>query len=405
MQFSYRLFMSPETEAAPQLTTDATILATMAKSATLVEPGGTFSGQDIQLEPPTQTAQATPPVEKSQEPARQVQQAVQESTPSTKQETPAASAPPNQAKPAAEPTYSWQDVLKQQPVTEVLKALGLDDATVKFMNGRKGIDPKLQSLISHYEAKGDVKPFLEALTVDVKNMSDQDVMRRHLQAKYSNLSPEEFEELYRDEVIDRYKLDPDMYDEKARKLGMIRLKADAYEPRTAMDARYQELLLNPPPEPQVPQELLDYQQREQAGKEAQDAYTGLLTNNSLFKDILQQKKIVIGEGDDAYNYVVDNPEDALSALTDTKKWYGHMFNEDDSPKIETQILTALFAPNPKKFLSDYAKHHQQLGAQRALQPIENASAPSGTPARDGNAPLEPVAEMAKNGRLVSSAGW
>jgi hypothetical protein len=404
MSFNYRLFRAPEDVAPAALTTDNSIVAAMAKSAVLVEPGGTFSGQDIKLEPPTSGAPAAPANETSATPAAQAAPAApQAQTPPTQQASPAqANQPPA---PAAQ-TLSWQDILKEQPVTDVLKAIGLDDAAVKFLNGRKTIDPKIAGLISHYEAKGDVKPYFEALTMDYSKMSDQDVMRRHLQAKYSNLTPEEFEELYRDEVIDRYKLDPDMYDEKQRKLGTIRLKADAGEPRAAMLAKQQELLLSPPPEAQVPQELLDYQLKDKAGKEAQEAYTGMLTNSPQFKDIVQQKKIVIGEGEEAYNYALDNPEETLAPLINTQKWYELMFNPDDTPRIGTQTLIAAIARDPVKFLADYGKHHQAIGASRALAPINNASPAQGTPARDGNAPLEPVAEMAKNGRLVTGgAGW
>lgn len=405
MQFSYRLFLDPGASVPSALTTDSAIVAEMAKSAVLVSPGGSFSGPDIKIEQPAQAAAPGETPQAAQQPAPAVQQ-----TPAA-QATPAAPAQPNQVAPAqaapaaAEPTVSWQEILKQQPVADVFKALGLDDATVKFVNGRKTIDPKIAGLIAHYEAKGDVKPYFEALTMDYSKMTDQEVVRRQLQARYPDvLSPEEFEELYRDEVIDKYKLDADIYDEKQRKLGLIRLKADAHEPRTAMIAKQRELLLNPPPEPQVPQELIDYQQRDKSGKEAREAYASLVSSAPQIKDIIQKKQITLGEGADVYNMPVENPEEVFSTLTDDKKWGALMFNEDNSPKIDNQTLFAIFAHNPKKFLADYAKHHQSIGASRALNPIENASQQSGTPARDGNQPLDPIAEMAKNGVLVSAAG-
>src|SRR6266700_2939434 len=113
----------------------------------------------------------------------------------------------------------WKEVLKSHNPDqgEVMKAIGLDE--------------KMVGLFNTWRTTGDVRKYLEAVSTDYSKMTAEDVMKHYLQQKFPEFSNEDFQELYRAKVIEQYKLDPTMFEEKDIKLGKILLQADAKEIR------------------------------------------------------------------------------------------------------------------------------------------------------------------------------
>jgi hypothetical protein len=117
--------------------------------------------------------------------------------------------------------------------------------------------------------------------------------------------------------------------------------------------------------------------------------------------VVSKKQLTLGEGEAAFNYPIPKPDETLGLLFDLEKFDKKIKNADGTPNVQKQLLLAAIMDDDQVFLSEYAKHHQMIGAKNAIAPIENASGSTSTPARDGNQPLDPAAEMARSGKIVS----
>jgi hypothetical protein len=68
--------------------------------------------------------------------------------------------------------------------------------------------------------------------------------------------------------------------------------------------------------------------------------------------------------------------------------------------MKNTLLVGLVATYGDKFLNAYAQHYRALGGKTVIDPIENASVPSGaTPSQAPVTPDNPAAAMAKGGRV------
>jgi len=357
--------------SAPTLVTPtmSDLAAAMAKGG--VKTDGESEGTAI---PDIKTAEQPPNVE--------AREKAQEATPAT---TPGPVVPePVKTEPEvkAPVPVDWKELVKKQPETEVLKHLGFDD--------------KMLGFLQNWKAGGDLKNYLEALTIDYSKMSPEDVMRRQLQVDYPGIPPEDFEEFYRMKVTEQYKLDPDLFSEQEIKRGRILLNADAKRVRDGLIKEQQNYLL-----PKAPEKQEEVDTRAEEHEKSMTEYKNMVESNPYTKDVLRNKSIVIGEGDDKFSYTTEAPEKLLDILYDPAKWAATMFNEDGTPKVEKQLLMAAVAADDKTFLNELKKHYMMLGAKNIIDPIENASKP-GPNTSKGEVTFQNIAQaLAKGGVIVS----
>lgn len=359
---------APETVAAPA---SVDIAAMMAKSGTKTD--GDSEATNI---PDIKTSPAA--VVKAEEAAAETA-----TTPAAdgKPSPPAASEPVKPEPELKAPVpVDWKTEIKKQPETEVLKSLGFDD--------------KMLGFLQNWKAGGDLKNYLEALTVDYTKMSAEDVMKRQLQNDYPELSPEDFEEFYRMKVTETYKLDPDLFSEQEIRRGRILLNADAKRVRDGLVKEQQNYLIPKAPEKQPEPDNADNER--QMGE-----YKNMIESNPYTKEVLKNKSIVIGEGDDKFTFTTETPENLLNLLYDPAKWAGTMFNEDGTAKVEKQILMAAIAYDDKTVINELKKHYMMLGAKNIIDPIENASKPGSTTSKSDGVALTPAQALARGGVIVS----
>lgn len=307
--------------------------------------------------------------------------------------TPAPSPAPPPVQPAKAPEpVDWKKVLKQQPDTEVLKELGFDDKMLGFLH--------------QWKNKGDVTKYLQALTTDYANMDAEQVMRHHLQQEYPELSADKLDKLYKIKVALPFKLDPDLFSESEVEDGKFLLELEANKQRQALVAKQQDFLLPPAPERNPEAALL---QEQQEAQQAMTAFREEILSNPLAKEVLQQKKIVLGEGPDAFNYDIPDADDTLSVMWDTDKWIGSTFQvqpqpdgtEKLVPNVEKQIFLSLAAKDHKSLIRHLIQHGKALGAKEAIAPIENATPLIGTPSSQGGQMNDPVQALARMGQIVT----
>lgn len=298
---------------------------------------------------------------------------------------------------------TWQEVLKNQQPDTVLKELGFDDEKVRLIGELKDTDPKVIGIIQAYK-EGKLGEYIKELGTDYQKMSAEDLMRHQLRQEYPKASEKALNALFKAEVLEKYKIDPDVYTEEEVEEGRLLLEARADKYRDSFVAAQEKLLLPTAPAPKAevtqPVDNTAEIQRQQI-----EAYRKDISDNQFTRDIIANKKITLGEGDEKFSYPVD-ANSLIDVLTDANKWVETMYNKEVdsngnqhfSPRIEHQLAVAAFAQDSKKFLSEYAKHLKAVGAKSVIDPIDNAKPPEGTSsAKSEKQPTTAAQAMAKAG--------
>lgn len=381
--------MSEEIVAAPATAEPVNIAAMMAKEGIKTDDSPVHV--PVQNTPPPSEA---PPAEPPQDSApANTETATPAPAPVVPMEPEPPKAPPPPTTPApataAEATASdWRELIRQQPEVEVWKHFGLDEKMINFLTRWKGGE--------------DMRDYLEAATLDYSKMSHEEVLRRHLQKDFGSLSAEDFEEVYRMKVIEQYKLDPDVFDEKDVRRGKLLLGVDAERIRQEMVKQQQAMLLSKPPVPDT--SAAEQAAQEEMAQRAQEVekYRNYVGNDTYTKDLLSTNLLKIGEGDKAFNLEIAQPNDLLGLLYDPAKWAQKLWNSDGTPNVRKQLLLAAVANDDGGFITNFAKHYEMLGAKSVADKISNATEPpAGTPAGGSAEPANPIAQLAKFGTITS----
>jgi hypothetical protein len=307
----------------------------------------------------------------------------------TPEPTPAA---PVQQTPAATPVkVDWREEAKKADPSELMTLLGFDD--------------KLKGFVNKWKAGEDVTPYVEATSIDYSKMPAEEVMRRHLREEFKDLSEEDFQLVYENRITNKYQLDPELFDERQQKVGKVLLNADANKIRTQLTTAQQQMILNT--KPPVPSGPTPEQQAEQA-QQTRNWFKGEVQKDPLAAGILANKKLTIGEGAEAFHYEIKDPNVLFDTISDQKKMMEKVFDvrmengeERFYPKGDRHILMGMIAEYGMDFLNQFGKHMRALGAGQALEPIENSSKESGTPANSGQPELSPAAALAMHGKIVT----
>lgn len=293
---------------------------------------------------------------------------------------------------------SLQEVLRQNQPEAILKELGYDDSAVSFLKELKDVDPKMVAFFNTWKTGGDIQAYFKALSTDYGKMPAEEVMRHQIKQEYPNASDRQIEILYKKEVVEKFNLNSE--DEAEVEEGKLLLEAKADRYRTDFTQRQQELLLPKAPEPKPEQPNMELERQKQRFEEFKSA----VNQHELTKNIIANKKFSFGEGADKFSFPVE-PTELLDVLFDSEKWAATLYNEDESPKIEHQLLVAAVAKYGKEFLNEYAKHFKSLGGKAVIDPIDNAKPIDGSqPSPTQSAPKNPAEAMARGG-VLNSGGY
>lgn len=300
---------------------------------------------------------------------------------------------------------SWQEVLKSQQPDTILKELGFDEKTVGFLKGKKGLDEKMLNFLAHWEANnGDVTKYLQELTTDYTKMPATEVMRHQLRREYPKATDKQIDVLYKKQVLDNYKLDPNLYSDEEVAEGQLLIEAVAEKHRDQFVNEQQQFLI---PKPTPKEEEPDLEAQE--AKSLFDSYAKNINEQSSIKELLNSKAILIGDGDEKYNLPVPFAEEIVEDIVNTLATNIHLgrLNKDNISRItpeviQNEIMSRAFSKNPQAFISAIAEHYKTIGSKKIIEPLENAS-PTGTSqaAKSEVAESSPAAAMAKGGRIVS----
>lgn len=337
------------------------------------------------VEEVTPTAKVEEETKTTEKPASETPQEVKKEEPE-KVEKPIAEQPAK--------VQTLDEVLKTNQPEAILKALGFDDDKVALIQELKDIDPKLVGIIQSWKS-GQLGDYVKELSTDYSKMEPEDVMRHQLRVDYPKATERQLEILYKDEVIKKFNLDSDDEDEVAEGKELLAAKADKF--RDSFIANQDKYLMPKPPEPKA--QVQPDNSAELKAKENVETYVKQLTENAYTKDIIANKKITVGEGEEKFSYPVD-PDALIGVLSDGEKWAATMYDaETGELKTEHQLLLATVAEHGMNFLNAYAVHMKGLGGKEVTDKIDNASKPdNSSPAKADILPTSAAALMAKQGK-------
>lgn len=224
-------------------------------------------------------------------------------------------------------------------------------------------DDFIKSVVEYYEKTGDLTPYLQAKLVDFQGMSDEEIMRRDLREAYPEVSDKAFEKLYKQQVVDKFKLDADTYEEDDIELGKELLKSEASKIR----AKYQEWQKGfqaPEPEP-------DNSSEEEARllKEFEEK----VKNNDLTKAILNDKRIAIKTADGEFNFEVQDPNALLDMTIDNDKFFSQFIAGEGEIDYARWYKTSAYAQNPEQFERSLINYGKTIGREEITKEIKNPS--------------------------------
>jgi len=297
--------------------------------------------------------------------------------------------PVESAAPETVPAVSdWREELKRAEKAEILKELGFDERMIGFYNT--------------WATGGDVGNYLKAVSIDYTKMTPEQLLKQQLFESYPEFSAEDLEELFRAKVVDQYKLDPEVYSEQEVRRGKLLLQADAKAIRESMIEKQKQYILSAKP-PQMPDYRKEAEEQAKARDEANmkvlEEYKAALNNHPATKELVNNKRLVIGQGEDTFNYEVSDPGKALAVLQDPRLWAQSIWNADGTPNIERQLFLAAAVLDHEAVAREIFKAGKAIGAKQVIEPIENAKKMENPSTTSGPA-LTPAQALAKNGVLT-----
>lgn len=238
-------------------------------------------------------------------------------------------------------------------------------------------DDFIKGVVEFYEKTGDLTPYLQAKTIDFTKLSDEDILRRNLREQYSELSDGAFERLYKQQVVEKYKLDPDEWSDEDAQLERELMRVEASKLRSKYQ-EWQSGFRAPEPEPNDADKMVaDQMQRfEEDVKE-----------NALTKSLLENKMISMKTQDGEFNYEVE-PNQLLEMTLDNDRFFAQFANEKGELNYDRWYKVAAYSSNPEQFERSLINFGKTLGRQEIAKEIKNPTV--NTP---GDVPTEGVSDF------------
>jgi hypothetical protein len=230
-------------------------------------------------------------------------------------------------------------------------------------------DEFIQKLVEYYEQTGDITPYLQAKTVDFTAMSDEDIMRRNLREQYPSLSDKAFESIYKEQVVNKYKLDADEFSADDVEIGQELLKFEADKLRqTYID--WQKGF-------QAPEPVAQTQVEDPQDTEAMQKFQEEVLNNPITKQITTSKMLAVTVGDSQFNFEVPNTEALVEMTLDNNKFFAQFANAEGKIDWAKWNKVVVYSQNPELYESTLVGHGKGLGREEVLKEIKNPSQPLG----------------------------
>lgn len=262
--------------------------------------------------------------------------------------------------PTNEPTNEQSNEPAKEPVSEPAKEPAKEPAREEF----KWKDDFIKGVVEYYEKTGDITPYLQAKTVDFNQMADEEIMRRNLREQYPDVSEKAFERLYKQQVVDKFKLDADEWGEDDSELGKELLKSEASKIRQKY-VEWQKNFTAPEPVKE------NSQVQDDSAAEALKAFEESVKQSELTKKLLEGKRLTIKDGDNEFAYEVPEAETLVDMTIDNNKFFAQFASTDGQVDLAKWYRTVAYSQNPEQFEKSLINYGKTLGRQEVTKEIKN----------------------------------
>jgi hypothetical protein len=227
-------------------------------------------------------------------------------------------------------------------------------------------DDFIKKAVDFYNQTGDLTPYLEAKLVDYNKLGDEEILKRGLRDQYPTISDKALTLLYQEQVIERFKLDPDRFDELQVEVGKELLAAEASRLRSQYIEKQNQFKA---PEPTV---TANQTQQSQADLEQ---WLNTVKADTATNKLLMDKSIGISYNSEQFSYEVENPQALVDMTVDNTKFFGAFLREDGSVDLQKWYRVLNYAQDPETFERSLIAHGKTLGEEDVVTRRKNPSAP------------------------------
>lgn len=228
-------------------------------------------------------------------------------------------------------------------------------------------DDFIKGVVDYYEKTGDLTPYLQAKLVDFNGMSDEEIMRRNLREQYPDVSDKAFDRLFKQQIVDKYKLDADEWGEEDSDLGRELLKVEAAKARQKYIEWQQGFRA---PEPVQSQEA---QQQQSDVEAAIREFEQSVKSSSITNQILNDKRIAIKVGDSEFQYELPDANSMVDMTLDNDKFFQQFAAGEGQLDYSKWYKTVAYSQNPELFEKALINYGKTLGREEVTKEIKNPS--------------------------------
>jgi hypothetical protein len=258
-------------------------------------------------------------------------------------------------------------VVEETPVVETKDPVVAEKAPEVKVDPYNFKDDFIKGVVEFYEKTGDITPYLQAKLVDFNQMSDEEIMRRSLREQYPDVSDKAFDRLFKQQVIDKYKLDPDEYGEDDFELGTELLKSEASKARQKY-VDWQNSFKAPEPTSDNTQA-----QAQAEALETMQKFEQSVKSHELTKSILENKRLTIKVGEDEFAYEIPEPDAIVDMTVDNDKFFSQFAAGEGQVDFSKWYKTAAYSQNPELFEKALINYGKTLGRSEVTKEIKNPS--------------------------------
>lgn len=242
-------------------------------------------------------------------------------------------------------------------------------------------DDFIKNAVAYYNENGTLNPYLEATAVNFTEMGDEQVMRYNLKKNNPTLSDRAIERLYQRDVINKYSLDEDKFEEDEVELGKELLKADADKLRNTFVDEQKKFI-----EPVVS----ETKEKAENQKIERSEWESTVKTNKTTKDVLDNKRILISFKDETFSYEVDNPQELQEMTIDNNKFFNLFSDGQGNVDFDKWYRVLTYAADPETYEQSLISHGIGLGQEKVVKDLKNPSKVTKGQKSSGRQPDNPI---------------
>lgn len=312
-------------------------------------------------------------------------------------------APPESTSPSPEQSeHEWVAALRSrgvESIDNVLNRLDKYEELEKKASSVPELDDYGKRLIDAYVKGDDLRPFLEAASLDPSTLTDEQVIQRQLQSEYPNASGEEMAYLMRMKKKE-FGFSPDASEEEQEEAAMA-MKVAANMARRKIAEQLEQYKAPAERDPKTQYEYYMKQLQpywEQQAKEMQQREQDALTSSPAWQHIAKEKALKItyedGKGGKHdFNYRIDDPNKLAPYLLNLNNIAQAFVTEDGNVDYDRALRLAAYVNDPVGFERQLMQFGKTLGNDQVINEVSNATQETRTLSPGDGKPQGPQEEV------------